>query len=217
MRLYAAFTGGKTPIRSGSGTPLKVCDIRYKKYSRTDLKVKRRLKITMEKINRSLRTHFVFALTWSVLMVAGVPLIVFGASKPGWLPVPTLFFVLGIIFSGGGFYGVPLLWISYGNKRELRGLVYAVEVLGLRDVARIASHLRKPEDDVRTKLDVCFSKGYFPTLIREGDRITEAAPAIPPENELHDVVCPCCSAHFSYRGTRGVCPYCGVAYSGDKK
>lgn len=166
----------------------------------------------MEKINKSLRIHLAFALIWSVLMVVGVPMIVFGASKPEWLPLPTLFLVLGIAFSGGGFYGVPLLWISYGNKRELYGIIYAVEVLGLRDVARLASHLRKPEDAVRAKLDVCFDKGFFPTLIREGDILIEPAAKKTPEDELHDVVCPCCNAHFTYRGTRGVCPYCGVAY-----
>ena len=63
-------------------------------------------KNTMKKIDQSIRTLFIFALVWSILMVVGVPLIIFGASKPDWLPIPTFFFILGIIFSGGGFYGV---------------------------------------------------------------------------------------------------------------
>lgn len=166
----------------------------------------------MEKINRSLRIHFAAALTWSILAVVGIPLIVFGASKPGWLPIPTFFFVLGIVFSGGGFYGVPILWVTYAAERELRALVYAVEVLGLRDVAELASHLRRSEEGIRAKLDVCLTKGYFRTLVRDGDRLTEPTPRKKPEETLHDVVCPCCNAHFTYRGDRGVCPYCGVAY-----
>ena len=174
----------------------------------------------MEKLDRTIRTLFWFALVWSVLMAVGVPLIVFGAAKPDWLPVPTLWFVLGIAFSGGGFYGVPILWVTYGAKRELRGFVYAVEVLGLRDVPALASHLRRPEDEVRAKLDVCLEKGYFPMLIRDGDRLVEPVKRpkeTPAEDVVHDVVCPCCNAHFSYKGDRGVCPYCGVAYSGNKK
>lgn len=166
----------------------------------------------MKKIDGSLRIHFIVALIWSVLMVVGIPLIVFGASKPDWLPIPTFFFVLGIVFSGGGFYGVPILWVTYGAKRELRSFVYAVEVLGLRDVAGLASHLRRSEEEVRAKLDMCLTKGYFPTLIRNGDRLVEPTPRKKPEEALHDVVCPCCNAHFTYRGDRGVCPYCGVAY-----
>ena len=106
----------------------------------------------MKKIDQSIRTLFIFALVWSILMVVGVPLIIFGASKPDWLPIPTFFFILGIIFSGGGFYGVPLLWVAYGNKRDLRGYVYAVEVLELRDVKGLASHLRRPETELHLHL-----------------------------------------------------------------
>ena len=174
----------------------------------------------MEKIDRTIRKLFRFALVWSVLMAVGVPMIVFGAVGPDWLPVPTLWLVLGIAFSGGGFYGVPILWVTYGAKRELRGFVYAVEVLGLRQVPALASHLRRSEDEVRAKVDVCLEKGYFPMLIRDGDNLVEAVrreKAVPAEDAVHDVTCPCCNAHFSYRGDRGVCPYCGVAYSGNKK
>lgn len=130
---------------------------------------------TMKKIEQSLHIHFAFALAWSILMVLGIPMIICGAAKPAWLPLPTLFFVLGIAFSGGGFYGVPILWVTYGAKRELHALVYAVEVLGLRDVAALSSHLRKPAEEVRTKLDTCLSKGYFPCLYRDGDRLVEPA------------------------------------------
>lgn len=169
----------------------------------------------MKQIDRTIRILFWFALVWSVLMAVGIPLIIFGASAPEWLPVPTLWLVLGIAFTGGGFYGVPILWVTYGAKRELRGFVYAVEVLGLRDVAGLASHLRRTEDEVRAKLDVCLEKGYFPNLIRDGDCLTEPKrqkPQTPPEEAVHDVVCPCCNARFTYRGARGVCPYCGVPY-----
>lgn len=170
----------------------------------------------MKKIEQALRIHFAFALAWSVLLVVGIPLIIFGASKPEWLPLPTLFLVLGIVFSGGGFYGVPILWVTYGAKRELRGIVYAVEVLGLRDVAKLSSHLRKPEEDVRAKLDLCLSKGYLPLLIRNGDRLVEPG-FLDEEEALHDVFCTCCNAHFTYRGARGVCPYCGVTYREGQK
>lgn len=172
---------------------------------------------TMKKIEQSLHIHFAFALAWSILMVLGIPMIICGAAKPAWLPLPTLFFVLGIAFSGGGFYGVPILWVTYGAKRELHALVYAVEVLGLRDVAALSSHLHKPAEEVRTKLDTCLSKGYFPCLYRDGDRLVEPAQKQNPADEIHDVVCPCCSARFTYRGTRGVCPYCGVPYNAEQK
>lgn len=167
----------------------------------------------MKKIEQSLHIHFAFALACSILMVLGVPMIVCGATKPDWLPLPTLFLILGIILSGGGFYGVPILWTTYGARRELRVLIYAVEVLELRDVAALSSHLRKPAEEVRTKLDTCLSQGYLPRLYREGDRLIEPTRRQNPADENHDAVCPCCSAHFTYRGTRGICPYCGVAYN----
>ena len=163
----------------------------------------------MEKINRATRTLFWFALVCSILFVVGIPMIVFGATNS-----MTVCMVVGIVFTGADFYAVPLLWVAYGGKRELSTLVYAVVNLGLHDVPSLASHLRCSESKVRLQIDNCLTRGYLQGFIRSGDKLVLAniKPQVNPDEVLHDVVCPCCNAKFTYRGTHGVCPYCGVGY-----
>lgn len=162
----------------------------------------------MEKLNRSARTLFWISLTWSILMVVGIPMIVFGAVNRLWVLM-----AVGIAFTGGGFYGVPLFWIAYAGKLEQKTLVDAIERLGLRDVPSLAAHLNRPIGSVREKLGTCLSKGYLPDYIRQEDRLIRyVAPAPEPEKVPHSVLCPCCGARFSYTGMSGVCPYCGVTH-----
>ncbi len=44
-----------------------------------------------------------------------------------------------------------------------------------------------------------------------GKRV-HAVPAADGSDPVHSAVCPHCNATFKYRGDRGTCPYCGLAY-----
>ncbi|MGM9683269.1 MAG: hypothetical protein ACI3XQ_06700 [Eubacteriales bacterium] len=166
----------------------------------------------MDRIDKALRSNFVTALVWSVCMAVGVPMIVFGAinMSSGNYPPGGPLLVLGISFSGSGFYAVPLLWVAYGQKRELRQLVYAIEKQDLCTVARLASHMNMSEKKVRSCLDICFSKGYLPGFIRDGDTLSRVT--VDHSAGLHSVECPCCAARFEFSGPSGRCPYCGTVY-----
>ena len=60
-------------------------------------------------------------------------------------------------------------------------------------------------------MDACFEKGYLPGFIRDGDTLTPLSDETP-ENTLHSVECPACSARFTFEGGNGKCPYCGTVY-----
>ena len=160
----------------------------------------------MTAIEKALKKQLILAIVFSCMLVAGVPMIVFGAINMGGL---TILMVAGIVFVVLGFYGTPLVWISYGNKVSLKRVVYAVDREHLLTVQEISAQLSKPEKAVRGMLDQCFQKGYLVGYVRKGDEIF-LNEARAPEETLHAAVCPSCGAKYTYKaGEQPVCPYCG--------
>ncbi len=164
----------------------------------------------MKKAEHTVKSLLIAALIASGLFVVGIPMIVLGASgtfAAGW--VNRLILITGIVFTAGCFYGMPILWIAYGNARELKRIVFAVEVQRLYTVERLAAHLNLSPEITRAKLNACFEKGFFSGFIREGDTLTPIRDETA-ENALHSVECPACSARFVFEGSSGKCPYCGT-------
>lgn len=158
----------------------------------------------MEAIERVLKKQLVLGIVLSCMLVAGIPMIIFGASGKLWLLMAA-----GIVFTVAGFYGAPIAWSSYGTKVGYRRLVYAVEKEHLLTVQAIASQIAKPEKTVRGMLDECFRKGYLVGYVRNGDEISLNV-AKAPEDTLLAAVCPYCGAKYTYKiGEQPVCPYCG--------
>ncbi len=156
----------------------------------------------MEKIEKAARSMFIAALVCSVLFVAGIPMIVLGASNRIWLVMTA-----GIIFTGGGFYATPLLWVGFGSKVSLRRLVTAVEAEHIYTVDELSQQLSKPPKMIRAMLDVCFNKRYLVGYKRSGDALVlNEGKAL--SDALHPADCPYCGAHFSYKGSDAICPYC---------
>lgn len=158
--------------------------------------------ITMETINKATRAMLIAAVVCSVLFVAGIPMIVLGAVNKLW-PV----MVLGIVFTGGGFYATPLLWVGYGGKVTLKRLVYAIEAEHIYTVPELAEQLSKRPKEIRGLLDTCFNKRYLAGYKRAGDTLVLNEGKALADAE-HAAECPYCGAKFSYKGTDAVCPYC---------
>lgn len=159
----------------------------------------------MNAVNKAVRKQLILSLVLSCMLVAGIPMIIFGASNKLWFLMAA-----GILFTVLGFYGTPMAWVSYGNKVGLRRVVYAVTREHLLAVEKISAQLGKPEKNIRALLDECFQKGYLPGYVRQGDTIS-LNEAKAPEETLHAAVCPYCGAKYTYRGTEEpVCPYCGA-------
>lgn len=161
----------------------------------------------MEVVERALKRKFVSGMIFSVLFVAGIPMIVFGAVNELWILMG-----VGICAAACGFYGTPLVWTSYGNERGLKRVVYAVEKEGLCSVQSIASHLSMNENAVRDSLSDCIRKGYLTGYVRKGDELEKNVA----EPVRRAAVCPYCGAKFTFEGDLPVCPYCGAAQNREK-
>ena len=117
---------------------------------------------------------------------------------------------VGIVLMVVGFYGCPVAWVGYGNKRSLYRLVQAVEEENIYTVRELASQLGLSEKEVRNRIDTCFNKHYLVGYKREADGLVLNENRALRERE-HGAVCPSCGAKFDYKaGEDPRCPYCGT-------
>ncbi len=166
----------------------------------------------MKAVEKTLKKLLFFSVLCSCLFVAGIPMIVVGASQSVLAVM-----IAGIVFTAGGFYGVPVLWVAYAERCSLKRIVYAVEKERLLTVQSIAAQLSRPEKLVRKQLGDCLRKGYLEGYVRQGDAFSVNAAAVDDDAELHAAECRYCGAKFSYRGKIALCPYCGAVNPSQKQ
>lgn len=124
----------------------------------------------MDKLKKARKRMLTVAVVFTVMLVAGIPLIPVGFMFAGktegavhalWLAAA----IIGIAFTAVGFYGCPLAWSSYGGYSPILRVVYAVENESLYTVTEIATYLHRSEKDIqdtiRKAIDKLYLEGYF--------------------------------------------------------
>ncbi len=101
----------------------------------------------MNKLNKKLRTLFFFALALSIGFPLGVLGIIFGASQE-----LTPLLVCGIVLTVAGFYGMPLLWVRYGERRGDRFLLCMIEEDGITSLDTLCVQSGYPIENVRARI-----------------------------------------------------------------
>lgn len=170
----------------------------------------------MKKLNKTISPLRAGSIIWTVLFLIGMPMIILGASKissNAYIDTPMM--IAGIVFTASGFYGMPIMWITYASKKELRPLAYAVNALSLVSVEKLSLHLGKSEEEVRAKIDVCLNCGYLDGYVREGNGLKRASVTEDTTRQTNTVICPMCLGKIEYKGESVRCPYCGSVYDGE--
>ena len=98
-------------------------------------------------IKRDNKKLLIIACIISIMFVAGIPMIIFGATNSIMAVM-----ALGIAFVVIGFYGTPLVWIAYGSNRTLKRVVDAVLEENLTTNEEIASQLQMREREVKNHI-----------------------------------------------------------------
>lgn len=156
----------------------------------------------MNPVKRAVRSAFAVSILLTFALAAGIPAIVLGAEYG-----ITAVLAIGVVCVVCGFYGVPVAWISYANKRGLARLVFAVTEEHIYSVAELSAQLSISEKEIRTRLTACFQHKYLPGYRRDGDDIIlNEGVALGKKERVAE--CPNCGAKFSYTADRARCPYC---------
>ncbi len=90
---------------------------------------------------------FGFALGLSIGFPIGVLGIIFGAVN-GWIAM----MICGIVLVATGFYGMPLLWIKFGERRQDRTLLFMIEYEHIYTVSGLSAQTGFSEADVRQRI-----------------------------------------------------------------
>ncbi len=167
----------------------------------------------MKYINKAVNKSLFIAILLTVMLVGGIPAIVFGAISG-----LTILMVAGIVCTVIGFYGTPVAWVGFAEKNKLKRVVFAVTEEHLYTVQKISAQLQQDENTVRNTLTTCFNKGYLIGYVRDGDNVYPNNEKAMNEREI-TVKCDFCGAPFSYKISEvsPVCPYCGNIKQIEKK
>ena len=156
----------------------------------------------MKSIDKYMKKLLYVSIILSVMLVAGIPMIIIGATSKIYAVMG-----IGIAFTAIGFYGTPIAWSIYGSNMPLKRVVSAVCEEHLYTVGEISQQLSMKESAVRGWLDKAFNKGFLKGYKREGDEIllNDNLAADKKEFVAH---CPNCGATFTYTLDKARCPYC---------
>lgn len=161
----------------------------------------------MKPVDKAVNITLALSLFFTIGFVLGIPSIIFGAIYHIWVVMG-----IGIAFCVAGFYGMPLTWVAYGNRRSLRRVVCAIVDECIYTVPELAEHLSLTEREVEEHLTTCFRKQYLSGYRRNGDRIV-LNEGIPLGKKEYAVQCPSCGAKFLYSKDNPYCPYCTAPYN----
>ena len=165
----------------------------------------------MDSIGDVTKRNFRIALIWSCLMVIGIPMIVFGAInlKHGILWI--LMMVAGILFVVTGFYGVPISWIRYADKRRLLRVASAVSQSTDVTIDILSDTVGRTQEETRADVRTLLRNGWLPgyAFVDQEDRVKRTSIL-----DIHHAECTYCGAFFEYKGTQPKCPYCGRWFNG---
>ncbi len=167
------------------------------------------MKENLKRIKKDENKMLIISIIASVLFVVGIPLIAMFAGK-NWVIM-----AIGIVFVVFGFYGSPLLWISYAGKRKTKRVVEAVVEENLLTNSEIAQQLSMKDKEVKTELYKAINKKYLVGYLYDGTTLTMNDKQ-QPQAKLHIKKCNNCGGKLEQDGDKWHCPYCDMTFSKDE-
>ncbi len=158
-------------------------------------------------IKRDNKKLLIIACIISIMFVAGIPMIIFGATNSIMAVM-----ALGIAFVVIGFYGTPLVWIAYGSNRTLKRVVDAVLEENLTTNEEIASQLQMREREVKTHLTKAINKKYITGFLYDGKTLSANEKIPVKKTKIMQNRCVNCGGTLIERANGYECEYCGSKF-----
>ncbi len=157
----------------------------------------------MEKINRSVKRYFWWALGLSVGFPLGVLAIVFGAIK-----MQLFLLVPGIILAVAGFYVMPILWVKFAERKKYKHILDMIINQHILTVGQLANNTGMRHDEIRKIVNYLFLANYLVNFVFHNDSLEPVKPISAQKNALSKK-CPDCGSTIKKIGKIFKCEYCG--------
>lgn len=156
-----------------------------------------------KKLLKKTQSAFIVSLIITILFVAGIPMIICFAGKV------TILMILGIIFTGGGFYAMPLMWIAYGNKVRYFKVLVAIENKNIYTVSELSSILNRPAKEIVADVKKLLSDFYLEGYTFDGTMLIPVNRPKKTADKISSNKCPNCGANLIDTDNKVYCQYCG--------
>lgn len=158
-------------------------------------------------IKRDNKKLLIIACIISIMFVAGIPMIIFGATNSIMAVM-----ALGIAFVVIGFYGTPLIWIAYAGNRTLKRVVDAVLEENLTTNEEIASQLQMREREVKNHITKAINKKYITGYLYDGKKLSANEKIPVKKTKIMQNRCVNCGGTLIERANGYECEYCGSKF-----
>ncbi len=161
------------------------------------------------KLKRRINAKLALAIIASICLLAGVPVVVLCAVYGIWLGM-----AMGIAMVAFGFYGSPLLWLSYARTRSLLSVWQTITDDHILTVTEISSNLGRTERNIRSSITRLLANRY---LVGYSFADKQQLVAIQPtetsgKTTISNNKCDNCGALLVEEADKYTCPYCGTWY-----
>lgn len=158
-------------------------------------------------IDKLIKKQLIKSIIFTIMFLVGILLIIFH-------PNPFLF-MLGIVFSVIGFYGMPISWVDYSNFKAHKNLCDQItndHILDIQMLAKINNvSFDKMKDKVKSYLRRRYLTGYE---IKDDNflvpiNFSKREKFLQEEDDVCIKICSSCGAKVELRNKKSTkCPYC---------
>ena len=159
----------------------------------------------MEKMKKQITTLLVCAIVLSVMFPTGIVGVILAAVYD-----ITPLIIISAVMTGFCFYAVPIMWTSFGAKKQHQRVLSCVEVDRFESVQKISSATQLSKDEVAGIIKLLISKGYLHGYAFDGEKLQVIEEGkLKTISKSGKIKCPNCGATYQAGDKNDTCPYCG--------
>ena len=165
----------------------------------------------MKNIKKTKNNLFLIALMMSILFVPGILMIIFG-----FINHIIFIGVIGIIIVVIDFYGLPIVWMRFGEYNYYYRLFYQITVEKINYVTLLAQTNQRKKDKLLADIHFLIGKGYLTNyILKDNERLIDLSQADDKGeyiasfmNDITIIKCPNCGATCKISDHIHRCNYC---------
>lgn len=157
----------------------------------------------MKKLKNKLMTNIIAGIILPILLVVGIVMIILYAKNN------TILLVLGIVFVIMGFYGSPMVWVTYGSKKQDLRLLSLIYNENIYSIDSLAEQLGMEKQTALNEVRKLINQGYLTGYLLKDNNYLELNTNEKQGKKVTIVKCPSCGAKNRVIGNSCFCEYCG--------
>lgn len=118
--------------------------------------------------------------------------------------------IISAVMTGFCFYAVPIMWTSFGAKKQQQRILSCIENDRFESVDKISSATQLSKEVVANTTKELVAKGYLHGYAFDGEKLQPIEEGkLKSISKSGKIKCPNCGATYQAKDKNDTCPYCG--------